>query len=365
MKKGFLLLGIGLWTIVAVAIISAAILIANGRAEYMLISKVETLLESEEIYLGNIERIKVNCSSQNIIIRKTNGNNIKVSQYGDPDTKKDGLFLVSTTNDSVHIYIDYDKKFRFNFFSNIINNERLIIEIPETYYGNLDSTASSGSIKIEDEFKLMDVRINCSSGNIKINNNIASDTINLKTSSGSIKFNGAVTAKNVSVKASSGNIYSNMSITSDESIELNTTSGSINTKSDITTKDLYAHSSAGGIRMSYVYAESYNIKCTSGSINVESISGGGSAYTSSGNIRLALNNPKGDLDFNSTSGSIKISLEPSLQFTLTARTKSGGIRTNFNTDKNERGNYATANIGDNPTVNITATTSSGGIRVES
>lgn len=54
----------------------------------------------------------------------------------------------------------------------------------------------------------------------------------------------------------------------------------------------------------------------------------------------------------------------SLQFNLTAQTASGGIRTNFATQKNERGNQAIANIGDNPTVSITAKASSGGIRIE-
>lgn len=361
MKKGFLILAIGLWTLIAVAIISATILIANGKGNYMIPAKADTLIKDEEINLGNIEKIKIDSTSQSIQIRKTDGNSIKVSQYGDPDTLNEDLFLVSTTNDSLHIY--FNKRYRISLFC-INYNERLVVEIPERFYGDLDTAASSGSIKIEDEFAFKDVELTSSSGSIRIEKNITADILNASSSSGSIRFNGIVTAKDISAKASSGSIRSDMNIISNGSTDFNTSSGSIDIKGDISAKDLYAHSSSGGIHLSNVFVESYSVKCTSGSINIDSISGGGSAKTSSGGIRLALQNPKGDVDLNSTSGSIRVTLDPSLQFTLTARTTSGGIHTNFNINKNDKGNHATASIGDNPTVNITANASSGGIRVE-
>lgn len=336
------------------------ILISNGRAIDMITS--ETLLKSEEISLGNNNRITIETTRESIQIRKTNGDKIKVSQYGNPDTKNEELFIVSSSNDSVHIYIN--KTFKVKMFNFNVNKEMLVVEIPEEFYGNLEATASSGSIKIEDEFELKQVRLNNSSGGTHINNNLIADTLYINTSSGSIKFNDSVTAKDISAKTTSGAIRSTMNIKADNEIELNTSSGSINIDNDITAKDLYAHTNSGGIRMSNVHVDKYDLRCSSGSINIDNISGGGNVNTSSGGIRLALDSPKGDIGLKTASGSIKIKVEPSLQFTLVAQTSSGSIRTNFDSQKNKKGNYATANIGDNPSVNINANASSGSINVE-
>lgn len=361
MKKGFIVFAICLWTIVVVAIISLAIFISNGRVKNHMITS-EALLKNEEISLGNTENIIIETTRQSILIRKSNGDKIKVSQYGSPDTKNEDLFLVSNSSDGVHIYIK--KTFHLEIFNFNVYRERLVVEIPEDFYGNLDAAASSGSIKVEDEFELKNVKLSNTSGSTQVNKNLVADTLNANTSSGSIKFNGIITAKDVSAKAVSGSIHATMGIKAGGNLELNTSSGSINLDNDITAKDLYAHTNSGGIRMTNVYVEEYDLKCVSGSIRIDSIAGGGHAKTSSGSINLALKSPKGDIDLNTTSGSIRIALEPSLQFTLTAQTNSGSIKTNFATQKNERGNYATANIGDNPTANITANASSGGIRIE-
>lgn len=243
-------------------------------------------------------------------------------------------------------------------------DERLVVEIPEYFIGNLDLAASSGSIKVLDEFTLKDASFLTTSGSTRIPNNITADNLSISSSSGSIKLGGYVTANDLSAKATSGSIRSSMDIKVDGNINLNTSSGSIHVDKDITAKEIYVGTSSGGIRLENVNVEEYDLESSSGSIKVNSISGGCSAKASSGGIHLALANPNGDIYINTTSGSIKVALESSLQFNLTAQTASGGIRTNFATQKNERGNQAIANIGDNPTVSITAKASSGGIRIE-
>lgn len=319
MKKGFIFLAIVLWTIVAAAIVSAAVFIANGGINRM--GKKDTLIKNEDIVLGNSQNIIMEGTKHNLEIRKTSGDSIIVNQYGNPNSKSEDLFLVSTFEDSIHIYIKeriHIGTFNFNNY-----NERLVVEIPEGFNGNLEAKALSGSIEIEDEFTLKNIKLNNSSGGIYVNKNITADMLNAKTLSGRIQFNG-----------------------------------------DITAKDLDGKTSSGGIRMSTVNVENYILQSSSGSIKIDNISGGGIAKTASGSIKLSLNNPKGDINLNSLSGSINVELEPSLQFTLAAQTNSGGIHTNFAVNKNKRGNNATANIGENPTVNIIAKTSSGGIKIE-
>ncbi len=361
MKKGFIFLAICLWSIVIVAIIFAAILISSGRMKNYMIT-AEALLKHEEISLDNTKNIIIETSRHSIQIRKTNEDKIKVSQYGNPDSMNEELFMVSSSSDGVHIYIK--KAFHLEIFSLNMYKEALIVEIPEDFKGNLDASASSGSIKIEDDFELSNVKLSNSSGNTRIYNSLVADSLNVNSSSGSIKFNGIVTANNVSAKANSGSIRSTMGIKANGNLDLNTSSGSIDIDNDTTSRDLYAHTNSGSIRMANVYVEEYNIKSTSGSIKIDNITGGGHVKTTSGGIRLELNSPKGDIDVTSSSGSIRLALESSLQFTLNAQTSSGSIKTNFATQKNDRGNFATANIGDNPTANITAMASSGGIRVE-
>lgn len=314
MKKGFLLVAIVLWTLVAAAIAGLIIFSVNGGFEAVLI-------KDESISLGDIRNIVVEGSHQAVEIRETGGDSIKVSQYGNAKTRSEALFSVSTSDDGIRIY--FDDIWYFNLFSFNIN-EKLVVEIPEDFTGNLEAEASSGGLNIEDEFTLKSVSLQSSSGGIYIERDITADEdITVKSSSGGIEFNGTVTAKN-----------------------------------------LYAETSSGEIRLGDVKVESYYFHSSSGRIKAESISGGGEAETSSGGIQLSLKNPKGDIKLTSSSGGIKITLESSLQFTLDARTGSGGIHTNFTIEKNENGNKATAKIGDNPVANIIAQASSGGIKVE-
>lgn len=320
-----------------------------------------TLIKNDEISLGNTDKITIETTSQSIRLYRTTSDKIKVSQYGNPDAGEDELFQVSITGNDIYIYIK--RKHTVEFF-NFIGEEKLVVEIPESFSGNLDALASSGSIKVEDDFTLKDVSLNTSSGSAHIDGNLTADKLSLITTSGSVHFDGSIKAKVISASTTSGSIRSTMDMTAEEDIELNTNSGSIHTDRDITAKQIMANTSSGGLNMDNVYVDSYELQCLSGSIRIDKITGEGHAKTSSGSIHLTLESPKGDIYLNSSSGSINLNLEPTLQFTLTAETTSGGIRTSFPANKNERGNYATANVGDNPTVNIIAKASSGSISVE-
>ena len=360
MKKKFLILAIALWSIIAIIIVFTAVRIIRGGPINML--NTGKLIKDEKISLGNTQNIVIDISRQNLIIHKTSGDRIIVSQYGNPNTKIENLFLVSTSNDRVHIGIDRTSDFKiFNLFN---YDERLIVEIPEDYFGNLDVDTSSGSIKLEDEYTLKNVRLNNKSGSINISNSITADTLETKTSSGGIRFKSSVTAKDVYAETKSGSIHSTMNIKVNDKIILRCSSGGINLENDITAKTIDARNSSGGIHLGNVHVNNYDLQCTSGSIKIDSISGGGVIKTSSGGISLALDKPSGDINLIATSGSIKIKLEENLQFTLVAKTNSGGIHTNFAVEKNKKGNFATGNIGSNPNVNIIAKASSGGIKVE-
>lgn len=358
MKKGFLFAAIVLWVLVAVAVAGVILFGVKGGFNDMVKG---TLIKNEDVLLGNIQNIVIEGSSQAVEIHKTSGDSIRVSQYGNAKTRSEKLFLLSTSDDRVRVY--FDNTWDFNFFD-FNMNERLVIEIPENFTGNLDARTSSGDVKTEDEFTLKNTLLQSSSGGIYVNKNLIADTLDAKTTSGGIRFSGAVTAKDLNAETSSGGIRSAMNINVNGKIVLRNSSGGIHLDDTVTAKDLNATTNSGGIRLGNINVESYYLQSSSGEIKIDSISGGGEAKTSSGGIELSLKSPKGNIKLTSSSGSIKIALEPTLQFTLDAQTSSGGINTNFASEKNANDSKATAKIGDNPTVNIIAYASSGGIRVE-
>lgn len=302
----------------------------------------DTLLKSEGILLKAAKNIVIECTSETLEIHKVSGDSINIRQYGNPNTRSEDLFLFSTSDDTVHIYI----KKTYNFTFNILNfyREKIIVEIPESFKGNLSATASSGSVKIEDELILKSLHLHNSSGGINLKKSISTDLLNINSSSGKIKLDDLIQSKEVYMKTTSGGIYSAMNINSDEKISLESSSGKIHLDKYISTKLLNAGTSSGGIRLIDADVEKFDLQSSSGAIRVDSISGEGKTKTSS--------------------GSIQITLEPSLEFTLVAQTNSGSIRTNFPVTKNKKGDYVTANFGESPTANITANTSSGSIRIE-
>lgn len=298
MKKGFLSVAIALWALVLAAVIGLTVYSVHGGFGDM--AGTGSLIKNEDIFLGNIQNIVVEASSQAVELRKIAGDKMKVSQYGNPKTRNEKLFLFTVSDDNVHIY--FEKKWHFDIF-NFNINEKLIIEIPEDFKGNLKAGTSSGGVKSEDGFILNDVKLYSSSGGVRVNGNLTANSLDATTSS-------------------------------------------------------------GGIHIGNADVQTYYLQSSSGGIKAEGLSGGGEAKTSSGGIQLSLVEPKGDIKLTSSSGGIKVMLEPLLQFTLDARVSSGGIHTNFAAEKSDNGKKATAKVGDNPAANIIARTSSGGIRVE-
>lgn len=423
MKRSYILIAIGLWVLVAAGIVGVYLYgVKNGFGK---ITSADKLIKEEAAVLNHIGSIVIEGSHQSVEIRKTDGDSIKVSQYSNTETGKDNLFLISKDDDRIKIYFEKTwNSVNYSFF-NFNTNERLVVEIPGDFTGDLDIKTSSGSIRTEDEFTLKDTRLESSSGSIHINQKLSADNLDVKassggirignivikenvtvktssgsikfdgtvaandlkatttsggiraatdinvgdridfeSSSGGIKFDGTITANDLKATTTSGGIHAAADINVGGRIELESSSGSINISGTATAEEFSAKANSGGIHLGIVNVEKYNLKSSSGSIDSEGISGGGEAKTSSGGIRLSLVNPQGNVSLVTSSGSIKITLESSLQFNLNAETSSGGIHTNFTTEKNQKGNRATAKIGDTPVVNINAQASSGGIRVE-
>ena len=279
MKKGLLLTAIVLWSIAAVAI--GAAIIYGVRGGYNNMTTSGSLIKNETVSLGTIQNIIVEGSQQAVEIHKTSDDSIKISQYGNKKTKTEDLFIVTVTDDNVRIY--FDKAWKFNFFNFI--NERLVIEIPEKFTGDLNAKTNSGGVKTEDEISLKNVVLKTSSGGVRINKNLIAHTLTavtssgginiegdvtlnenaiIKSSSGGLKFNGAINGKNLNAETSSGGIRAASNISIDENLELKSSSGGINIEGDIKAKNLNAETNSGGVSLGNADVETYYLKSSSG-----------------------------------------------------------------------------------------------------
>ncbi|MCL2496423.1 MAG: DUF4097 domain-containing protein, partial [Clostridiales bacterium] len=144
MKKSVLLLGIIAW----VAVLAAAVIIAGfvWRGDINMYNGAASLKE-EDILLFGIENIRIETDSLDIELQATGEPRMKVLQYGDTNTAAEELFVVTQYEGGLKI----SAKRLFKFFSiSFTINERLVIQIPETWLGDISVSASSGNIRVHD-----------------------------------------------------------------------------------------------------------------------------------------------------------------------------------------------------------------------
>ena len=322
----------------------------SGKFEGFSLFK-EELVKEETVKLDeNIKNILIEGTSHGVELKKSEDENIKISQYGN----KNNLFTIKNEDGTFHIHVE-DK---ISFFTLGFNKRKLTIEIPESYNGNLDAKTIAGGILIESKFILNNINLESTSGGVQTLNDLLTKSFRAHTVSGGIKIESDLIVTNNITDEFENDFDMTKNI-----IDLKSTSGGIKTAGNVMADNIIARTVSGGIDFNNVDVKNYDLQSTSGGIKIESISGEGNAKTTSGGIDIFLKKPQEQVQLETTSGGIRLKLENSLQFTLEANTTSGGINTNFATETSNR-NSATAKIGENPTVNIIAKASSGGIKIE-
>jgi DUF4097 and DUF4098 domain-containing protein YvlB len=380
-KKPLVLITLIIWAGIAVSAAGLMVYGMSGGFSGRLFFAEAELIKTEHIPLAGADTIALEVTSYTLILRATDGDTLNVYQYGDRDADERNLFRVSVSGGRIRVYLEPRMEFRVGIGGTV--NRRLVVEIPAAFAGSLDARSTSGGIRLEDAFTLGDVTLRSTSGGIRVAHalNAAALSVNtssggitidgeldiaerldLRSTSGTIRLNAPAAAGTISANTSSGGIRAYGELNIRDSLTLKSTSGGIRTGRAVSAAGIDARTSSGGFDLAALNVGEYNIVSTSGSIRIESITGGGRVNTSSGGIRLALREPSGEVRLESTSGAINITLDPALQFTFDASTSSGRIVTGFPSDTNERANKASAALGANPSVAIYAKASSGGIR---
>lgn len=338
MKKGLLLSGIIVWTLIVLVLLTLIAFII-GRGNNTIVSNTATasLVKQETVSLTDIENFVVKTSSTTIEIVKTNGTEARISQYGSVGNASEQEFTLDRNGGTVEVNIPPNHQ----LFTISVSRSRLVVELPAQYTKNLDATTSSGNIRVKDSFTLQDVSLDCSSGNIHIERELAADSLTMHTSSGRMVVNDSLRVKG--------------------EIRLKGSSGSVKMDGPVQAHSLVVKISSGTITLGKTLTETFDLESNSGTIRVSGITGRGSAESSSGNVYVTLDSPFQDVELRTNSGSIHITVDASASFKFTGLCSSGNIRANFPLEKNDKGNRATGSVGGNPTALISARSGSGNI----
>ncbi len=341
MKKTALYIGIFTWSLVAIFFVAILVYgVSNGT-----IGGPAVLLEEKTVSTNGLENVVVESRSVKIEVLSTTDDQIKISQYGMAKTKSRDIFHLEEDGDGVRVGFDDSNRRRFFSFDFWSLDERLVIELPESYTNNIDFQSSSGGIRFKDDFTFQSVTLRSSSGGIRIEQSFS--------------------AANLSIDVSSGGVHADSSLTVDDLLLIDGSSGGVHLDGEVQANRLQAKVNSGGLDFGVITVNEFDLSSSSGSIRVEGISGGGNMETTSGSIKASLLGPLSqDVNLECSSGSIRLAVDSSLSFDFQGRTSSGSVKADFpltyqDDDKEE----ATATVGDDPQATINAKCSSGSIRV--
>lgn len=338
MKKGLLLAGIITWLAILVIMI-AVIAVVLPRGGWGFLDNTVALKE-ENISLFDIADIQIETDSYDIEFVSTGEPQMKVLQYGNKNTLEEELFTADTKVGSVKISV---KRLPKIFSMNLSFNERLVVEIPQNWLGDISVKVFSGDIRVNDAFTWQNVSFSSSSGDLLIGR--------------------ALYAENLSLHVVSGDIQAREALTVTKKISAESSSGDIRLEAPITARNIYAKALSGDIVLGEAAVEQFELQASSGDIKAAGLNGRGSVRVNSGDIHINLTELLDDVEVEAGSGDIRIDVDPSLSFEFTGRCSSGDIRANFPLHRNERGNRANATVGTEPAVNISVETTSGDINI--
>ncbi|MFT8527316.1 MAG: DUF4097 family beta strand repeat-containing protein [Oenococcus sp.] len=237
----------------------------------------------DEFALDEIEKINLKFHSDAVKIISTDSDKLKLTQYKNPQTADDPIVQVSSQNGDLNIHLP-EKKFSISIgvFISTTRLPKLLIELPNSYKGTLNSDFGSGSMLVKGIKNHAAANFTFHSGSLKISNSVFSE---------------------------SGCSFHSGSLSVSDSL------------ADYFGSDF----SSGTLRLNNVTAK-YDIKATSGTVRLNKITGAGSVNLSSGVVRADFKKVTGDLKLTALSGMIRAVLPSQDEFAFKLSAKTGTVR---------------------------------------
>ena len=317
MNRKFILLMIGVWSIIAIVF---GIILVTGIKEkpaqnfkFNFKAREQQVKEAKSSMQG-INKVKIIAKSEDIIIHETAEEMLRMVATTDEEN------TVELLEDGDTIIIEGSKEpIQIQF--GMVQNEKIDIYLPKNYNKSLEIVSTSGDVEIQNALTLEQFDCKQTSGDIEV---LESMEIN--------------------------------------SIKINSTSGDVEFNRPVRTKEITVHSTSGTLNMQEINTNQYDLSTTSGDLRIGSLVGQGSIGSSSGDIGVSIESLDGIVDVSSSSGSINLNLKDNLNRYLEASTSSGDIDGNvaFNYSKDGKEAFA----GDENSINkIKVQTSSGDITI--
>ncbi len=296
------------------------------------------LVHEQTIGSTGIQTVNLDFGSTDVEVYVSEDSTIRIQQLASGDISEEEFFTATSSSGTLAINEGTPRTFLGLFR---INPYQLIkLYLPRTFAGNLSIKTSSGNVVFENEMRLQNVDLRLSSGEYRSEHAVNASQFTVVVTSGNIDMVSLV-CQNYQVKSTSGNVRI-------DSLE---GTGSVNVTS-------------GNIRISAVKGASHSIQATSGTINIGNFSGAGTIHTSSGSITAAILKLDGNLTVSATSGDIRLTAGADASFDLLASCVSGSVRGNIGMSVTDNGKAASAHVGSNPSVTLTAQTTSGNITID-
>lgn len=334
------------------------------------------LVNVQKTNLEGINSLKINYKSEDVVIYASDNDELILKEYMSFTPKEEDLTNITKSGKELRLE---NKRNGWNgWFLGFNKSSRMEIYLPSDYKDNIYLSTVSGNIESELELLVKDFVAASSSGDIAFHE-VTGEDITIRSTSGSLSIDKAEGNRKLSTSSGDIKVYGGSGNT-----EVSSTSGSIYVESAL--GDFKAGTSSGDIKVEGTIGRK-DIHSTSGEIILENSEGYIKASTSSGDIKIRNTNGAGDFhstsglidvefskdassltdDINAetSSGDIIISVPASLTFEFHANTSSGDIsffNDTISYSKNNR--KATATVGRSPSTQLTTETTSGDIKIK-
>mgnify|MGYP001014088840 CR=1 FL=1 len=252
MKKN-LYISLSILGILIVVYFFIALIFSNFDLK-MVFGKDERTLDSID-YEVNVSELNINVSSDNIVLKKSDDNNVHIKYY-----KSNKKTFETSFNDGL-LTINQTKPWYVMF--SFSRNYSIEISLPNTELNSVSIKVSSGNINIDMDIMISNLSIRTSSGNISLEGNTTNNT-NINVSSGKINLKD-FKSNELDIKASSGKINANNIEVG--KVKFNISSGNINLEGG-TINFLEIDTSSGNVKSTKLSLGSANIDTSSGDVNL-------------------------------------------------------------------------------------------------
>ncbi|MBP1744426.1 MAG: hypothetical protein H6Q58_1404 [Firmicutes bacterium] len=287
-----------LWSALAIFLTGILIFgISGGGTSW---NREMAVQKQETISLGGIEKIKMDFSSENIVITPTDDDEIRIVESANRNLRDREKF--STSRDGAILDISQGQNRMVIGIFGMSMNRKVELFIPRSYAESLELELDSGNVIFSDDVAVKDFSSSIDSGNFE---------------AGTLKVAGEA-----SIETDSGNV-----------------------------------------RIASMDSLAYNIKVSSGNIRIDYLKGSGEIKGTSGNIKVGRLDIIEYADVRTTSGNIELIMPRALNFEFEGYTASGNINTDFEIMYQTDKKHASGKVGVEPYVKLNAEVTSGNINI--